>query len=103
MREPPVRMIYYRAREQRERHVHMALNRKLDVALDALLQQAIEEQRAVNPNLFDVPQPLSEAVSEQLLRDEAELQQTWDEMDRTRGNAPRHMTGAEAVDQDRGE
>lgn len=81
----------------------MALNRKLDAELDALLQQAIEEQRAVNPDLFAKPKPLSEAVIEQLLRDEAELQQTWDEMDRIRGNAPRRMTGAEAVDLDRGD
>lgn len=81
----------------------MALNRKLDAELEALLERAIEEQRAVNPGLFEKPQPLSEAVIEQLLRDEAELEQIWDEMDRTRGNAPRRMTGAEAVDLDRGE
>jgi len=81
----------------------MALSRKLDPSLEALLQQAIEEQRAVNPALFREPQPLSEEVIDQLLRDEAELERTWDEMDRQRGNTPRRYTAAEAVDQDRGE
>ncbi len=81
----------------------MAVNRKLDAELEALLRRAVEEQRAVNPRLFEKPQQLSEAVIEQLLRDEAELERTWDEMDRTRGSAPTRITGSEAVDQDRGE
>lgn len=81
----------------------MALNRKLEPELEALLRQAIEEQRAVNPELFEKPQPLSEEVIEQLLRDEAELERTWDEMDQQHGNIPRRYTAAEAVDQDRGE
>lgn len=79
----------------------MALNRKLDADLEALLRQAIEEQRAVNPDLFLEPQPLSDEEYDQLLADAAEIERIWDEMDKTRPDRPR-VSAADIISRDRG-
>jgi hypothetical protein len=81
----------------------MAIEKKANTEFADLLRRAVEEQRAVNPALFAEPRPLAEDVIEQLLRDEAELERTWDEMDRQRGHKPRRYTAEEVVSMDRGE
>ncbi len=80
----------------------MALNRKLEPELEALLQQAIEEQRAVNPELFGEPQPLSDEEYAQILEDAAEIERIWDEMDKARPDVPR-VSAADIISEDRGE
>jgi hypothetical protein len=80
----------------------MALSRKLDPSLEALLQQAIEEQRAVNPDLFREPQPLSDEVYAQILKDAAEIERIWDEMDKKQPDMPK-VSAADIISKDRGE
>ncbi len=49
----------------------MALNRKQqDDEIAALIEQGAAELRASNPELFAEPQPLSDEVIEELLRDD---------------------------------
>ena len=81
----------------------MALQRKTESDLDALLRQAIAEQRAVNAALFEPTQPHSEELIQELERDEEELVRTWDEMERVRGHLARRYTAEEIISQDRGE
>jgi hypothetical protein len=80
----------------------MALNRKRDPEFEALMQQAVAEQKAIYPQLFEEPQPLSEELIEQLLRDEAELERIWDEFDREHPDHPR-VWAAKILIEDRGD
>ncbi|HKV84403.1 MAG TPA: hypothetical protein VJN88_07595 [Ktedonobacterales bacterium] len=81
----------------------MALNKKHDPRLEALILQAAEDVRRVNPHL-DAPElPLSEAENAELEHGRQNIERVWDEMDRQRGGALIDELASRAVDDDRGE
>lgn len=81
----------------------MALNRRHDSRLDALIQQAAEDVKRVNPHIGADQQPLSEAEYAEIEHGRQELEHIWDEIERQRGGPLTEELGAQAVDEDRGE
>lgn len=80
----------------------MALGKKRDLDLEALIEQGIAEQQALNPDIFKNPKLYTDEEYAQLLADAAEIERIWDEVDRLCPNRP-HVSAADLVNEDRGE
>ncbi len=81
----------------------MAMRSRGDARLDALIAQAAEEIKRLNPSIGTPQEPVSDTLAGELERDRRELEQLWDELDRQRGGPLHGELAAEAVDADRGE
>jgi hypothetical protein len=81
----------------------MAMQKRRDARLEALIAQAAEEIKRLNPHIGTPQEPYPEEMYADLARDGRELEQLWDEMDRQRGGPLEGEPAAEAVDADRGE
>lgn len=81
----------------------MALNRKHDPRLEALILRAAEDVKRMNPHIGADQQPLSEAEYAEIESGQQELERVWDEMERQRGGPLTDEPAARAVDEDRGE
>lgn len=81
----------------------MALKKKHDPRLEALILRAAEDVKRANPHIGAHQQPLSEDEYAEIERGRQELERVWDEMERQRGGTLTDEPGARAVDKDRGE
>lgn len=81
----------------------MALNRKHNPQLEALILQAAADIRRANPHIGDSEAPAPEADYAEVERDRDELEHLWDEIDRQRGGPATDEAGAQAVNDGRGE
>lgn len=81
----------------------MALNKKRDPRLEALILQAAADVKRVNPHIGAAQQPLADAEYAEVVRGHEELERIWDEMERRRAGPPAEELAAQSVDQDRGE
>lgn len=81
----------------------MALNKKRDAELEALILRAAAEIKRLNPHLGEPARPYTEEEYAEILRDAKELDRLWDSPEgrkaRERGGTP----AADAVNEDRGE
>lgn len=81
----------------------MALNKKHDPRLEALILQAAADVRRINPHIDASEQPLAEEDYEDIARERLDAERVWAEMDRERGGALIDELASRAVDEDRGE
>ena len=81
----------------------MAMRQRRDARLEALIEQAAEEIKRLNPHIGMPQKPFPDALCTELERDGRELEQVWNELDRQRGGPLEGEPAAEAVDADRGE
>ncbi len=81
----------------------MAMRKRRDARLEALIAQAAKEIKQFNPHIGTPQEAPSDAQYAELERDRHELEQVWDELDRQQSQQPEGEPGAEAVDIDRGE
>lgn len=81
----------------------MAMQKRRDARLEALIARAAEEIKRLNPQIGMPQEPLPAELSAELERDGRELEHLWDELDRQRGGPLNGEPATEAVDTDRGE
>ena len=80
----------------------MALPKRANADLEALIQRGIKEQRLANPAIFESLQPLTDEEYAQELADAKEIERVWDELDRDHPDRPK-VSAADIVIADRGE
>jgi hypothetical protein len=81
----------------------MALNKKHDPRLEALILQAAADIKRVNPHIGALESPAPDSDYAEIERDREELERVWDEVDLQRGGPVTSESAAQAVSDDRGE
>jgi hypothetical protein len=80
----------------------MALNKKRDAEMEALIQRGAAEIKRLNPHIGEAPQPYTEEELQELEEMDAELERLWNSPEGQRAQQPGY-TAAQAVSEDRGE
>jgi hypothetical protein len=86
--------------------VSVALNKKRDPRLLALILQAAAEVKRINPHIGAVQTPVADSEYTEyteMVRGREEMERVWDDVERQRGGPVTDEIAARAVDQDRGE
>ncbi len=80
----------------------MALNKKRDAEMEALIREAAAELKRLNPRWDEPPQPPTEEEMREIEEIDAELERLWNSPEGHRARAQGYSV-ADAISEDRGE